>query len=74
MTNQKESSTELKDVTNDNAENSHCESKEDVMDNSAPLLDTNPQHETTDYGIELSQEDKITLLVQTADSKLSDIQ
>ena len=48
--------------------------REDLLDNSSPLLDTTPQQKPTDYGIELSEEDKITLLVQTSDSKLSDIQ
>ena len=72
MTNQKDSSpTELKTVTDDNSENNQSDSKEDVLDNS---LDTSPQLKTTDYGIELSPEDKITVLVQTTDSKLSDIQ
>ena len=69
------STTELKTDTNDNTGSSHSDSKEDeVNDDSPSLLDTSPQCKTTDYGIELSQEDKVILLVQTADSKLSDIQ
>ena len=64
-------SVELKiTVTDDNTENSHSDSKDDLLDNSS---DTSAQHKTTGYGIELSQEDKITVLAQTADSKLSDI-
>ena len=72
MANQKDSSpTELKTVTSNDSENNQGDSKEDIVDNS---LDTSPQLKTTDYGIELSPEDKITLLVQTTDSKLNDIQ
>ena len=74
VTSEKDSSTEIKVVSNESTENGCNDNKEDLLDNSSPLLDTSPQHKPTDYGIELSEEDKITLLVQTSDSKLSDIQ
>ena len=68
------SSVELKSTNHDeDTKNSQSDSKEDLLNDSSPLLDTNTQHIPTDYGIELSQEDKITLLLQTTDSKLNDI-
>lgn len=73
VTSEKDSSTEIKVVSNESTEDGHNDNKEDLLDNSS-LLDTSPQYQSTDYGIELSEEDKITLLVQTSDSKLSDIQ
>ena len=74
ITSEKDSSTGIKVVSDQSAENGHNDNQEDMLDNSSSLLETSPQHELTDYGIELSEEDKITLLVQTSDSKLSDIQ
>ena len=71
VTSEKDSSAELKIVADESAENDHNNNREDLLDNSS---DTSPQHTaSTDYGIEISEEDKITLLVQTGDSKLSDI-
>ena len=73
MTSENNTSTpDIKVVPDDSPEKDA--NKEDLLDNSSPLLDATPQHKPTDYGIELSEEDKITLLVQTSDSKLSDIQ
>ena len=74
VTSEKDSSTEIKVVSDESTENGRNDTREDMLDNSSSLLDTSPQHKSTDYGIELSEEDKITLLVQTSDSKLSDIQ
>lgn len=69
------SSVELNTAANhDDNTDAHNDSKDNLPDNSSSLLDTSSQHQTSNYGVELSQEDQITLLVETTDSKLSDIQ
>jgi len=73
---------ELKSVPQPTITNSHEASTSDTLEtghNDKDLLSEHsvteavPQQKATDYGIKLSHEDQITLLLQTTDSKLSDI-
>ncbi|XP_065912368.1 uncharacterized protein [Dysidea avara] len=76
------SNDELNSVLQPATASSHETSTSDAQEsghNKTDLLseqtatEADPQQKATDYGIKLSHEDQITLLLQTTDSKLNDI-